>query len=166
MAGLDINLDDRRFEDIVADIRRRIPGYTPEWTDLNDSDPGIAIVQVFAWLAETVLWRVNRVPDKSTLRFLRFVGVTPDAAVPARAWLTFTLSEGLTRPQMIRGGTIVSAGRDAEGRPILCETARWSAAGCRSSCPMKESVSSLSSRCRIQPPTATTSASEISLVLP
>jgi predicted phage baseplate assembly protein len=122
VAGLDINLDDRRFEDIVADIRRRIPGYTPEWTDLNDSDPGIAIVQVFAWLAETVLWRVNRVPDKSTLRFLRFVGVTPDAAVPARAWLTFTLSEGLTRPQMIRGGTIVSAGSDAEGRPILFET--------------------------------------------
>lgn len=122
MAAPDINLDDRRFEDLVADIRRRIPGYTPEWTDLNDSDPGIALVQLFAWLSETILWRVNRVPDKSVSRFLRLVGVTPTPAVPARARLTFTLSESLDRAQLVRQGTVVAAGSDPEGRPILFET--------------------------------------------
>ena len=122
MAAPEINLDDRRFEDLVADIRRRIPGYTPEWTDLNDSDPGIALVQVFAWLAETILWRVNRVPDKSLDRFLRLVGVTPSPAVPARAFLTFAVAETLDRAQLVRQGTLASGGSDPEGKPILFET--------------------------------------------
>lgn len=122
MATSEINLDDRRFEDLVADIRRLIPGYAPQWTDLNESDPGIALVQVFAWLAETILWRVNRVPEKSLDRFLRFVGVTPTPAVAARAHLTFTVSETLDRAQLVRQGTIVSAGSDPQGKPILFET--------------------------------------------
>jgi predicted phage baseplate assembly protein len=122
VAAPDINLDDRRFEDLVADLRRRIPGYTPEWTDLNDSDPGIALVQVFAWLAETILWRVNRVPDKSISRFLRLVGVSTHPAVPARARLTFTVSDSLDAAQPVRQGTVVTAGSDPDGRPILFET--------------------------------------------
>ena len=58
----EIQLDDRNFERLVADAKRRIPGYTPEWTDLNDSDPGITLVHLFAWLEEMILWRLNRVP--------------------------------------------------------------------------------------------------------
>jgi predicted phage baseplate assembly protein len=122
MAAPEINLDDRRFEDLVADIRRRIPGYTPEWTDVNDSDPGIALVQVFAWLAETILWRVNRVPEKSLDRFLRLVGVAPTPATPARVHLTFTVADTLDRAQLVRQGTQVSAGSDADGKPIIFET--------------------------------------------
>ena len=57
----DIQLDDRRFEELFKDAQRRIPRYTPEWTDLNDSDPGITLVQLFAWLAEMLLYRLNRV---------------------------------------------------------------------------------------------------------
>ena len=34
-----INLDDRKFEDLYQELVRRIPTYTPEWTDYNDSDP-------------------------------------------------------------------------------------------------------------------------------
>ena len=44
----DIQLDDRTFEDLVAEAIRRIPSYTSEWTDFNQSDPGIALVQLFA----------------------------------------------------------------------------------------------------------------------
>ena len=122
MAASEINLDDRRFEDLVAEIRRRIPGYTPEWTDLNDSDPGIALVQVFAWLAETILWRINRVPDKSVSRLLRLVGVSARPAMPARARVTFSLADGFQGVQQVRAGTLLAAGNDAEGRPILFET--------------------------------------------
>ena len=49
MALPDIKLDDRTFEQLVAEAKRRIPGYTPEWTDLNDTDPGLTLVQLFAW---------------------------------------------------------------------------------------------------------------------
>ena len=122
MALPDVVLDDRRFEDLVAEARRRIPGYTPEWTDLNDSDPGIALVQVFAWLSETILWRLNRVPDKSVVRFLRLIGLEPAAAAPARAALTFTLTSPPDRVVPIVQGTLVSAGSDPQGRPILFET--------------------------------------------
>ena len=41
-------LDDRTFEDLLQTARLRIPRYTPEWTDFNDSDPGITLVQLFA----------------------------------------------------------------------------------------------------------------------
>jgi predicted phage baseplate assembly protein len=118
----DIVLDDRRFEDLVAEARRRIPGYTPEWTDLNDSDPGITIVQVFAWLTETILWRLNRVPDKSVVRFLRLLGVEPAPAAPARAALTFTVTDSPEHVVAVPQGTLVSAGSDPEGRAILFET--------------------------------------------
>lgn len=88
----DIQLDDRDFERLVADARRRIPGYTPEWTDLNDSDPGITLVQLFAWLEEMMLWRLNRVPEKNYLEFLKLVGVELRPPAAARGELTFYLS--------------------------------------------------------------------------
>ena len=47
-----LNLDDRTFEQLYQELRRRIPAYAPEWTDHNDSDPGITLMQMFSWLAE------------------------------------------------------------------------------------------------------------------
>lgn len=88
----DIQLDDRDFERLVADARRRIPGYTPEWTDLNDSDPGMTLVQLFAWLEEMMLWRLNCVPEKNYLEFLKLVGIEPRPPAAARGELTFYLA--------------------------------------------------------------------------
>src|SRR3982074_3233623 len=79
----DIQLDDRTFETLVADVRRRIPGYTPEWTDLNESDPGITLVQLFAWLEEMILWRLNRVPEKNYIEFLKLIGIDLSPQAPA-----------------------------------------------------------------------------------
>jgi hypothetical protein len=42
-------LDDRRFEDIVSEAKTLIPRYAPAWTDHNESDPGITMIQLFAW---------------------------------------------------------------------------------------------------------------------
>ena len=54
MALPDIQLDDRTFEQLQIELRRRIPAYTPEWTDHNESDPGITLMQLFAWLGEMI----------------------------------------------------------------------------------------------------------------
>lgn len=43
-------LDDRTFEQIFAELRNRIPVYTPEWTDYNESDPAVTLLQLFAYL--------------------------------------------------------------------------------------------------------------------
>ena len=53
----EINLDDRTFEQLYQELIRRIPAYTPEWTDYNDSDPGVTLMQLFAWLAEILVYR-------------------------------------------------------------------------------------------------------------
>ena len=39
---------DRPFEEIYRELRARIPRYNPEWTNFNDSDPGITLLQLFA----------------------------------------------------------------------------------------------------------------------
>lgn len=83
-------LDDRTYEDIVREARALIPQYCPEWTHLGDSDPGMTLVQLFAWMTEMTLYRLNRVPDKTYIHFLNFIGEERRAALPSSAWLTFS----------------------------------------------------------------------------
>lgn len=87
------NLDSRRFDDLVAEARARIPRYAPEWTNLNDSDPGMTLVKLNAWLTETVLYELNRVPDLAYVKFLDLLHVKPIPAQAARTELTFTLKK-------------------------------------------------------------------------
>ena len=83
-------LDSRRFEEIFEQARLRIPRYTPEWRDWNESDPGITLLQLFAWLTEMQLYELNRVPDRSYIKFLQLLGLELRPAQPAQADLTFT----------------------------------------------------------------------------
>ena len=86
------NLDDRTFQDIVDEAKRLIPRYTPEWTNHNLSDPGVALIELFAWMSEMVLYRVNQVPDRLFVHFLNLVGIEPFPPSVARADITFWLS--------------------------------------------------------------------------
>jgi hypothetical protein len=83
------NLDDRRYEDIVREARALIPQYCPEWTNLGDADPGMTLVQLFAWMTEMIIYRLNRVPDKTYIHFLNFIGEERRDARPATVALTF-----------------------------------------------------------------------------
>jgi hypothetical protein len=72
------NLDDRRYNDLLAEALERIPAYTPEWTNYNPSDPGITLVELFAYLADILLYRLNRVTDDNTRKFLKLLtGMDP-----------------------------------------------------------------------------------------
>lgn len=83
------NLDDRRYDDIVREARALIPQYCPEWTNLGDADPGMTLVQLFAWMTEMIIYRLNRVPDKTYIHFLNFIGEERRDARPSRVPLTF-----------------------------------------------------------------------------
>ncbi len=73
------NLDNRTFADLAAELRALIPRDAPAWTDHNLSDPGIMLIELFAWLTEATLYRLNRIPEASERRFLALLGVnTPD----------------------------------------------------------------------------------------
>jgi len=87
------NLDDLRFQkDLVDEARRRIIRYCPEWTDYNLSDPGITLIELFAWMTEMLVYRLNRVPEKTFIKFLDLLGVQLQPAASAQVGLTFRLS--------------------------------------------------------------------------
>jgi hypothetical protein len=77
------NLDDRRYADLVEEARSLIPSYAPEWTNHNPSDPGITLVELFAYLTEMLVYRVNRVTDENMRAFVKLIA--GEKANPARA---------------------------------------------------------------------------------
>ena len=74
----EIQLDDRRFQDLVSEARTRISRSCPEWTEHNVSDPGITLIELFAWMTEMTIYRLNRVPDKLHVALLDLLGIRLD----------------------------------------------------------------------------------------
>ena len=77
------NLDDRKFQDIVREARSKIPQYCPKWTDYNLSDPGITLIELFAWMVDKLLYRLNRVPEKNYIKFMELIGIHLEPPNPA-----------------------------------------------------------------------------------
>lgn len=67
------NLDDRTFRDLVEEARRLIPTVAPEWTNHNPSDPGITLIELFAYIADISIYRLNRVTTANAHSFLRLL---------------------------------------------------------------------------------------------
>ncbi|MEV4312491.1 putative baseplate assembly protein [Actinocrispum sp. NPDC049592] len=105
------NLDDRRFQDIVDEAKRRIARHCPEWTDHNVSDPGVALIELFAWMTEMILYRLNQVPDRLYIKFLELVGIELASASPARTDLLFTLAAPPEQSIRVPAGTQVGTER-------------------------------------------------------
>jgi hypothetical protein len=99
------NLDDRQFKDLMEELRTHTTRYVPGWTDHNLSDPGITMLELLAWLSETVLYRLNRIPDRYYQNFLLLTGYTQHPAQAARAEVIFQLSEAQPNAVFIPRGT-------------------------------------------------------------
>ena len=84
-------LDDRSYEDLRRELIRRIPVHSTEWTDHNTSDPGITLLELFAWMGENLLYRMNRVPEKSQREYLRLLNIELRQAGVAETLLSFAL---------------------------------------------------------------------------
>ncbi|MEU6885635.1 baseplate J/gp47 family protein [Streptomyces viridosporus] len=83
------DLDDRTWQDLVAEMLALRTTYAPQWTDDRPSDIGVTLVELFAWLGEGVIYRLNQVPEKNYIAFLDLMGITRDPATPAATHLTF-----------------------------------------------------------------------------
>ncbi|MEO9325430.1 putative baseplate assembly protein [Nocardioides sp. C4-1] len=108
-------LDDRTFQDIVDEAKRMIPRFCPEWTNHNVSDPGVALIELFAWMSEMVLYRVNQVPERLYTHFLNMVGIQPFPPSVASSNLTFWLSAVLESAVVVPEGTEVMTVAGASG---------------------------------------------------
>jgi len=105
-------LDNRSFDQLVAEAKARIPVHTPEWTNLNDSDPGITIVELFAFLTENLLYRSNRIPEANRIKFLTMLGVSLQPASPGNGLAVFSNDRGPLQPPLgLAAGTQVRAGQ-------------------------------------------------------
>ncbi len=136
MAIIPPRLDDRGFADLRAELIRRIPVHAPQWTDHNASDPGIALIELFAALGDDLLYRLNRVPEVARLEFLRLLAIEPWPARAAVAPLRVELPRGglePVTPDFIGGGSPrleVAAGKIAfqaieEVTALPLEVAAW-----------------------------------------
>jgi hypothetical protein len=115
------NLDDRTFSDLVEEVRALIPRYAPEWTDHNVSDPGIMLIELFAWLTEALIYRLNRIPEASVVRMLELLGATFQPARPATVDLNVTAT-GLYEDLIVPQGTPLTANPGGGGGTVPFET--------------------------------------------
>jgi predicted phage baseplate assembly protein len=117
------NLDDRSFQDLVDDAKRLVQRRCPEWTDHNVSDPGVTLIETFAYMVDQLLWRLNRVPDRLYTRFLDLIGLQLFPPSPARAPVTFWLSAPQPTVVSVPALTKVQTARSsAETPPISFST--------------------------------------------
>ena len=114
-------LDNRNFEELYEELRLRIPSYTSEWTDFNESDPGVTMLQLFAWLSEMMLFQMNQIPERNYIKFLQLLNMELRPAQPATAHLTFTPQVGAT-VQPVRQRSQISAQPPDGGDPVIFET--------------------------------------------
>jgi hypothetical protein len=104
-------LDDRNFEQLLLEAQARIPGYTPEWTNHGiESDPGITIVELFAFLTESFLYRLNRFPERNRLKFLQLLGVGLQPAAAADGIIVIHNERGPVQDLPLDSGLVVAAG--------------------------------------------------------
>jgi Baseplate J-like protein len=116
------NLDDRRWADLVEEGRTLIPFYSPEWTDHNVHDPGITLLELFAWLAEMDIYRLNRIPERHLRKFLSLVSVHPQPPQPAIAALTLTAKDDPTHDLVQIPRSVEFDGTDAFGQTTRFRT--------------------------------------------
>lgn len=118
------DLDDRTFQDLVEECILRIPRYCPEWTNYNPSDPGITLIELFAWLTDQMLLRFNQVPRRNYVTFLELLGIRLQAPTPAQTQQTFYLSAALPESYTIPTGTEVATVRTQTDDAIIFSTDR------------------------------------------
>ncbi|AZQ38538.1 putative baseplate assembly protein [Streptomyces cyaneochromogenes] len=118
------NLDDRRFQQFVDDAKRYIQRRAPEWTDHNVSDPGITFVETVAHMADQIVYRLNRVPEKNHVAFLDLVGIRLFPPSAARAEVTFWLSAPQEEPVVLPVGTEVATARTESEEAVVFATER------------------------------------------
>ena len=118
----EILLDDVRFQELVSEARTRIVRHAPEWTEHNVSDPGITLIELYAWLTELLVYRINRIPERLHFGLLALVGVEPRPPECASVPVRFMVDQP-------GGGAVVPAGseiaspRTAGSESVVFQTA-------------------------------------------
>jgi Baseplate J-like protein len=104
-------LDARSYQDLVDEALARIPIHNPEWTNFNRSDPGVTLIELFAFLTESLLYRANQIPERNRRAFLSLLGVPLQPASSALGIVTFSAESGPQQTITLPAGLEVRAGQ-------------------------------------------------------
>ena len=104
-------LDNRNFDELVREGQRVIPQQAPQWTDHNIHDPGITLMDLFAWLVEQDMYRLDRVPDANIRAFLRLVGIEANSATAATTVLEIAIQASAAATIIPAGMTVSDASK-------------------------------------------------------
>ncbi|WP_437621904.1 baseplate J/gp47 family protein [Sorangium sp. So ce1151] len=104
-------LDDRKYQDLVDQALARIPVHTPEWTSFGKSDPGVTLIEVFAFLTESLLYRAKQIPERNRIKFLSLLGVPLQPASAAIGLVSLSNERGAPGVLYFGPGLEVRAGQ-------------------------------------------------------
>ena len=104
------NLDDRDWRQLRDEALRRIPVHNPEWTNFNASDPGVTIIEIFAFLTENLLYRSNLIPERNRLKFLSLLGIPLHPGSAAQGLVSVENAKGPTETITLNSHLQVQAG--------------------------------------------------------
>ncbi|HWV14429.1 MAG TPA: putative baseplate assembly protein [Cellvibrio sp.] len=105
------NLDDRRFDDLVADARVRMASHLPELTQIAPGDPAHALIDLFAYFTETILYRANLIPERQRRVVLNLLQIPLRNARPSKGLVCIDSSaKSENLPPLLRDGVQLKAG--------------------------------------------------------
>lgn len=88
-----ISLDDLNWKDMVEAVRRRIPAASDgKWTLHAPVDPGVTLLELFAWLLEQRVYWMDQVPEPMVRASLALLGERPKVAQCSATVLLLTPS--------------------------------------------------------------------------
>ncbi|MET9901705.1 hypothetical protein [Streptomyces sp. NPDC006446] len=108
--------DTLRWDDLVRQGRAQLPLVSPDWTDQNTSDPGIALLELLSWLVEADGYRSGVVPDRQRRLLLGLTGFRPRPARPATCLVTLTSGAG--GPATAPAGLVLDGLRQGSRLPL------------------------------------------------
>jgi hypothetical protein len=103
-------IDDRRFPQLVEETLARARVHTPEWTSFGQADPGVTLVQLFAFLTENLLYRTNLTPERNRTKFLQLLRVPLAPATAATGLVAIQNDRGAPTTQKLSADLEVRAG--------------------------------------------------------
>lgn len=126
-----VDYSSRDYASIRDDLIDLIPSFVPEWTSRNSSDFGIVLLQLFAYVADSLNYYADRSANEafletatqrgSVIRLARLLGYNPTSTLAATTDLTFSNSTGadITVPA---GSQVSTTPTDSDSTPITFET--------------------------------------------
>jgi len=110
---------------VRREVLGRIKDFTPEWTNQRPDDAGVALTQLFGEQMESVLERLNRLPEKAFVEFLNLAGIQAAQASPAAALLEFEIADSSPQSVFVSKGFQVGAQpADGSSDVVIFETLR------------------------------------------